>query len=269
MIVGSWVDGLVVVGQRPGRLGRIKGHAGPRRQAGRGVPHLRDRRRQGAAEDVRRGDRHAVRRCSVVSSSGATSSTRASPTSSTACSGHAAPAVADRRIRSVVPRAHARELVDGDAHHQPRRRVVHRRELHVRARGTRAPAPAGARARRPAGRWRCPGARGTPASPSRWCREPPPRATTRGSRSRLRSSPERTEGREHHLVAVEPDPHAAHLRRPVGVHRDHVGEVRTFEDLTRGVGEGDHPGRVERQVPIPPGCSRRACDGSAWGRRTS
>ena len=25
MIVGSWVDGLVVVGQRPGRLGRIKG----------------------------------------------------------------------------------------------------------------------------------------------------------------------------------------------------------------------------------------------------
>ena len=25
VIVGSWVDGLVVVGQRPGRLGRIKG----------------------------------------------------------------------------------------------------------------------------------------------------------------------------------------------------------------------------------------------------
>jgi len=25
VIVGSWVDGLIVVGQRPGRLGRIKG----------------------------------------------------------------------------------------------------------------------------------------------------------------------------------------------------------------------------------------------------
>ena len=59
--------------------------------------------------------------------------------------------------------------------------------------------------------------------------------------------PQRAEGGEHHLVAVEPDPHAAHLRRAVGVHRDHVGQVRTFEDLASGVGEGDHPGRVERR----------------------
>ena len=63
----------------------------------------------------------------------------------------------------------------------------------------------------------------------------------------------RAERGEHHLVAVEPDPHAAHLRRAVGVHRDDVGEVRTFEDLAGGVGEGDHPGRVERRrCSVPP-----------------
>ena len=103
--------------------------------------------------------------------------------------------------------------------------------------------------RRPthAARWRCPGARGTPASRSRWRPVPPPTATMRGSRSRLRSFRHGPSEREHHLVAVEPDPHAADLRRAVGVHRDDVGEVRTFEDLASGVGEGDHPGRVERR----------------------
>ena len=55
--------------------------------------------------------------------------------------------------------------------------------------------------------------------------------------------PPRAERGEHHLVAVEPDPHAAHLRRAVGVHRDDVGQVRAFEDLTGGVGEGDHRGQ--------------------------
>ena len=67
VIVGSWVDGLVVVGQRPGRLGRIKGM--PALAGKRAVVYLTYAidPGQGAAEDVRRGRGARAPRCSVVS----------------------------------------------------------------------------------------------------------------------------------------------------------------------------------------------------------
>src|SRR5829696_1469559 len=46
VFVGTWVDGLVLVGPRPGRA--TPGPAGHRRQAGRRVHDLRHLRRQGA-----------------------------------------------------------------------------------------------------------------------------------------------------------------------------------------------------------------------------
>jgi hypothetical protein len=143
-----------------------------------------------------------------------------------------------------VPRAHARELVDGDVHHAPRWRVVHRWELHV---GT----DVHARQRLEQLR-RSADVDGGGALEDEVLLHPD-RVGTRSLDGQhdaripleVAQLPPRTEGSEHHLVAVEPHPHAAHMGGPIRVHRDDVGQMGPFEDLTSGVREGDHAGRVE------------------------
>ena len=59
---------------------------------------------------------------------------------------------------------------------------------------------------------------------------------------------------EHHLVAVEADPHAAHLGAAVGFERDDVGEVRALDEGAGAGGEGDHGGQRTGGAPV---CTRR------------
>ena len=74
VIVGSWVDGLILVGQRPGRLGRITAMPALAGQAGHRVPHLRHRRRAARSRRCRPRSRPAAPRCSVARLSAGTSS---------------------------------------------------------------------------------------------------------------------------------------------------------------------------------------------------
>ena len=228
VIVGSWVDGLVVVGQRPGRLGRIKGMpalAGKRAvvyltyaiDPGKALQKMSDAVggawRGGArwpdhpARQARRG-RRRLRRPGPPGHQH-----RLSPRPASSCHG-------------PTPR----ELLDGDPHHQPRRRVVDRRELHVGAE-----VDVGQLLQELGRPTRLHGRR---ALEHEVLLEPialvPGASTdsaTRGSRSRFRS---RRNGPSEAKTTSSPssaDPHAADLRRAVGVHRHDVGQVRAFEDL--------------------------------------